>query len=233
MLRKTAFAALAAAALFTAVPAYAGPAETAYLQKLTNSWSGKGTLRGADTGTITCRVDLKAGSQNVKYQGRCTIPDMAGQAFNGSIVMLLGSFVIGAISGGRGMTMLKPFIVDPYAGFLCLFLLDMGLVAGRGLAKGRRYITPALGVFAIAMPLVGACCAAALAWAIGLSAGGAAVLITLAASASYIAAPAAMRLALPEANPGIALTLSLALTFPFNLLVGIPLYIAAARHIAS
>ncbi|MFO1116622.1 MAG: sodium-dependent bicarbonate transport family permease [Beijerinckiaceae bacterium] len=154
-------------------------------------------------------------------------------ALNGSIVMLLGSFVIGAISGGRGMTMLKPFIVDPYAGFLCLFLLDMGLVAGRGLAKGRRYITPALGVFAIAMPLVGACCAAALAWAIGLSAGGAAVLITLAASASYIAAPAAMRLALPEANPGIALTLSLALTFPFNLLVGIPLYIAAARHIAS
>ena len=85
MLRKTAFAALAAAALFAAVPAYAGPAETAYLQKLTNSWSGKGTLRGADTGTITCRVDLKAGSQNVKYQGRCTIPDMAGQAFNGSI----------------------------------------------------------------------------------------------------------------------------------------------------
>ena len=69
--------------------------------------------------------------------------------------------MIGAISGGRGMTMLKPFIVDPYARASCAVLLDMGLVAGRGLAKGRRYITPALGVFAIAIPLVGACCATA------------------------------------------------------------------------
>ena len=154
-------------------------------------------------------------------------------ALSGSIVMLLGSFAIGAITGARGLTMLKPFLVDPYAGFLCLFLLDMGLVAGRGLQQGwRRLSTPVI-LFGVAMPIVGAAVAAVLAHVVGLSVGGAAVLITLAASASYIAVPAAMRLALPEANPAIALTLSLGVTFPFNLVLGIPLYVAAAARIAG
>ena len=153
-------------------------------------------------------------------------------ALNGSVVMLLGAFAIGAITGAKGLALLKPFILDPFAGFLCLFLLDMGLVAGRGFRQGLRHLSPALGLFAIAMPLLGATFAGALSFAIGLSAGGTAVLITLAASASYIAVPAALRLALPEANPAIALTLSLGVTFPFNLVFGIPLYIAIASHIA-
>ena len=127
--------------------------------------------------------------------------------FNGSIIMLLGSFCIGMTTGGRGLTMLKPFLVDPYAGFLCLFLLDMGLVAGRGLARGRDLLTMPVALFGIGMPLIGATIAAMISMAIGLSIGGAAVLITLAASASYIAVPAAMRIALPDANPAIALTL--------------------------
>ena len=154
-------------------------------------------------------------------------------ALNGSIVMLIGSFVIGAITGTRGLTMLKPFIVDPFAGFLCLFLLDMGLLAGRGLMQGWRALTLPTIIFAVTMPLVGGVMGSALAFLLGLSMGGAAVLITLAASASYIAVPAAMRIALPEANPAIALTLSLGVTFPFNLTVGIPLYLAAASRIAS
>ena len=153
-------------------------------------------------------------------------------AFNGSIFILLGSFAIGVITGERGVTMLKPFILDPFAGVLCLFLLYMGLVAGRGLRQGWRYLSFAVTSFAVVMPLIGAAIAAAMAALLGLSAGSAAVLITLAASASYIAAPAAMRLALPAANPALALTLSLGVTFPFNLLVGIPLYIAMARQIA-
>jgi uncharacterized protein len=153
-------------------------------------------------------------------------------AFNGSIFILLGSFAIGAITGERGMTMLKPFILDPFAGALCLFLLDMGLVAGRGLRQGRRYLSLPVASFAVVMPLIGASIAAIMATIIGLSVGSTAVLITLAASASYIAVPAAMRLALPAANPAIALTLSLGVTFPFNLLVGIPLYIAVANRIA-
>jgi hypothetical protein len=153
-------------------------------------------------------------------------------AFNGSIFILLGSFAIGAATGERGLAMLKPFILDPFAGVLCLFLLDMGLVAGRGLRQGWRYLSFAVTSFAVVMPLIGATIAAAMAALLGLSAGSAAVLITLAASASYIAAPAAMRLALPAANPALALTLSLGVTFPFNLLVGIPLYIAIGRQIA-
>ena len=153
-------------------------------------------------------------------------------AFNGSIVILIGAFVIGAISGQRGMTMLKPFILDAFPGFLCLFLLDMGLVAGRGLKQGWRYLSIAVAGFAVGMPLIGAALAAAIAAMIGLSIGSTAVLITLAASASYIAVPAAMRLALPAANPAIALTLSLGITFPFNLLIGIPLYISVASRIA-
>jgi uncharacterized protein len=152
---------------------------------------------------------------------------------NGAVVMLLGSFAIGALTGERGQALLKPFLVDQFPGFLCLFLLDMGLVAGRGLRDGGRSLSLPVVGFAVLMPLISATLAAALSPLVGLSAGGTAVLITLAASASYIAVPAAMRLALPEANPAIALTLSLGITFPFNLLLGIPLYVAAAQRLAS
>lgn len=152
---------------------------------------------------------------------------------NGAVVMLLGSFLIGIVSGDRGQALLKPFLVDAFPGFLCLFLLDMGLVAGRGLRDERRLLSLRLAVFAIVMPLTGGTAAALLAPCIGLSVGGTAVFITLAASASYIAVPAAMRLALPQANAAIPLTLSLGVTFPFNLLLGIPLYIAVARWIGE
>lgn len=152
---------------------------------------------------------------------------------NGSVVMLLGAFVVGMITGQKGLTTVKPFLVDLFPGFLCLFLLDMGLVAGRGLQQGRKYLTTSLGIFAVVMPLLSAAIAAGLSVAIGLSPGGTAVFMTLAASASYIAVPAALRLALPEANPAISLTMSLGVTFPFNLLIGIPLYITAASAIAK
>ena len=152
---------------------------------------------------------------------------------NGSVVALLGAFVVGMVSGQKGLATVKPFFVDLFPGFLCLFLLDMGLVAGRGLSLGRKYLTASLGVFAVMMPLIGASIAAALSFALGLSPGGTAVLMTLAASASYIAVPAALRLALPEANPAISLTMSLGVTFPFNLLLGIPLYIAVANAITK
>lgn len=150
-------------------------------------------------------------------------------ALNGSIVALLGAFAVGYVTGERGMTPLKPFLLDSFAGILCIFLLDMGLLAGRGLREGWRSLSVPVAAFAWVMPLIGAALAALLAKLIGLSAGSAAILMTLGASASYIAVPAAMRLALPAANPAIALTLSLGLTFPFNLTLGIPLYIAAAQ----
>ncbi len=172
-------------------------------------------------------------NRNRDHGGEKTQQDFLREVvFNGAIFILLGSFAIGIVSGQHGLAILKPFIVDPFAGLLCLFLLDMGIVAGRGLKQGRRHLSLAVTGFALIMPLINAVFAAAIAAAIGMSIGNTAVLITLAASASYIAVPAAMRLALPAANPGLALTLSLGLTFPFNLLIGIPLYIAAANQIA-
>ena len=146
-------------------------------------------------------------------------------ALNGSIVLLTGAFIVGWITGEKGMADVAPFVVTPFKGVLCLFLLDMGLVAGRGMRQGARDLSIPLGIFAIVMPLVGGVLGAAMAWIIGLSAGGAMLMATLAASASYIAVPAAMRLALPEARPSIYLTLSLGITFPFNLTLGIPIYL--------
>ena len=153
-------------------------------------------------------------------------------ALNSSIVVLIGSFLIGWITGKDGMTAIAPFIVDPFKGILCLFLLDMGVLAGRGLRGARKSLTPGLILFGLYMPLVGGALGAVAAVAVGLSVGGTALMITLAASASYIAVPAALRLALPEAKPSIYLPMSLGVTFPFNLTIGIPLYIALAQRIA-
>jgi hypothetical protein len=148
-------------------------------------------------------------------------------ALNGSVVVLIGSFLIGAVTGSAGMSKLEVFVGPVFQGILVLFLLDMGLVASRRL-RSARLLTPALVAFAIVMPLVSCGLALLLSLALGLDAGDTAVLTILAASASYIAVPAAMRIALPSADPGVYLTLSLAITFPFNLLVGIPLYTAFA-----
>lgn len=150
---------------------------------------------------------------------------------NGSIVLLVGSFFIGWITGADGMVKIEALIVAPFQGVLCLFLLDMGLVAGRGLKQGRAVLRPGPLAFGVLMPVIGSCLGLAFALVIGLSLGGAVLLMVLAASASYIAVPAAMRVALPEANPSVYLTLSLGVTFPFNLTLGIPLYLAIASAV--
>ncbi len=152
-------------------------------------------------------------------------------AGNSSVVMLIGAFIIGWITGARGYEMIKPFIGDLFLGVLCLFLLDMGLIAGRGLREGRRQLSAPVILFGLYMPLVSAALTLPVCWLLGLSTGGSTLLLTLAASASYIAVPAAMRLALPEANASIYLTLSLGITFPFNLTLGIPTYVWIARSV--
>ncbi|MEM9762844.1 MAG: sodium-dependent bicarbonate transport family permease [Pseudomonadota bacterium] len=148
---------------------------------------------------------------------------------NGSIVLLVGAFVIGLMTGKDGLAEVEPLMVAPFKGALCLFLLDMGLVAGRGLRNSRGLITPGLLAFGVAMPLIGSVMGATAAMLLGLSTGGVLLLMILAASASYIAVPAAMRVAVPEADPGIYLTLSLGITFPFNLTLGLPIYLAIAE----
>ncbi len=145
-----------------------------------------------------------------------------------AMVMLLGSFLVGLVSGNAGMAKLELFVGPLFQGALCFFLLDIGLIAARRLMEGGRKLSPGVIAFALGFPLLSAAVALGLARLAGLEVGNAALLTILAGSASYIAVPAAMRLAAPEADTGVFVTASLAITFPFNLTVGIALYTAAA-----
>lgn len=148
-------------------------------------------------------------------------------------VMLLGSFLVGLISGEAGMARLDVFVGPLFQGALCFFLLDIGLIAARRLMEGGRKLTPGVIGFALGFPLLSAGFALGLARLIGLEAGNAALLTILAGSASYIAVPAAMRVAAPKADAGVFVTASLAITFPFNLIFGIALYTAAAVWLSA
>lgn len=150
--------------------------------------------------------------------------------FGRSVLLLLGAMVIGWASGPRGAESTAAFFVAPFQGILSLFLLEMGMVAARRLPDLRK-AGPFLMAWGIAAPLLHAIVGVLVAHAAGLSMGGAVLLGTLAASASYIAAPAAVRLALPEANPTYSLTAAIGITFPFNLAIGLPLYLEFARKV--
>ena len=145
-----------------------------------------------------------------------------------SVLLLLGGLVIGWAAGAEGLEPVAPLFFDLFKGILAVFLLEMGLIAADHFGGFRRH-GPFMVAFALVIPPVFAMIGLGFALLMGLSVGGAILLATLAASASYIAAPAAMRSAVPEANPALSLTAALALTFPFNILVGIPLYQQAAE----
>jgi hypothetical protein len=145
-----------------------------------------------------------------------------------SVVLLVGTLLVGALTGQRGMALVEPFFVTPFQGVLALFLMEMGTIAGRRLGDLRGAGAFLIG-FGVLTPLVNGMLGVALGQVVGLELGGATLLGVLSASASYIAAPAAIRLSLPEANPALYLTASLAITFPFNVTLGIPLYYGAAR----
>lgn len=149
---------------------------------------------------------------------------------NASVVLLIGAFIIGWLIGADGYEPVKPLFTVGFTGVLCLFLLDMGLVAARRLFETRA-LTFKLVVVALAFPIINGIIGVALGTVIGLNVADAAILGVLGASASYIAVPAAMRLSLPDANPGISLAMSLGVTFPFNIILGIPLFAAIARAI--
>ncbi len=146
-------------------------------------------------------------------------------------MLLLGAFAIGVIIGKAKYEPIAPMFTGLWSGTLCLFLLDMGLIAVRRL-RDSRALTLRLGLLAVAIPLVNGFIGAVVARLVGLDLGSAAILSILAASASYIAVPAAMRLALPKADPGLYLSMSLAITFPFNIVFGIPLFIALTNALA-
>jgi len=145
-----------------------------------------------------------------------------------SVVLLLGGLTIGAVVGPDGIAPIKLLFVDLFKGVLALFLLEMGLVAGGRLGDLRR-AGPFLVAFGVIVPMLFACIGAVVARLVGLSDGGTALLATMAASASYIAAPTAMRIAVPEANPALSIGAALGITFPFNITLGIPLYLQLAE----
>lgn len=158
-----------------------------------------------------------------------SIGKIMGEVLSGkSMICLLGGLFIGYYIGWSKNEQLNFFFVDLFKGFLGLFMLEMGLVASE-----RMHTLKGAGVrlifFALLFPLLTASLGIWAGWSVGLSIGGATVLAAMSASASYIAAPAAVRLAIPEANPALYLTGSLGITFPFNLLVGIPLYYQMAK----
>jgi hypothetical protein len=150
---------------------------------------------------------------------------------NASVVLLVGSFLIGLATGPAGYEPIKPVFDGLFRGLLAIFLLDMGLVAGRRLLETRS-LTARLAALAVALPLLNGTIGTLIGVLIGLDTGSAAALGILAASASYIAVPAAMRLALPQADPGLYLSMSLGVTFPFNIIIGIPLFAALARMLS-
>ncbi len=149
-----------------------------------------------------------------------------------SVILLVGGMLIGALSGPGGYASMHPFLVEPFKGVLSFFLLELGVVTSERLGDVRK-VGAFLGAFGVLFPLFNGVVGIFLGWLVGLNMGGAMLLGTLAASGSYIAAPAAMRVAVPTANPALSLTAVLAITFPFNIIVGIPLYLNIARWVFS
>ena len=224
--------AAATAAHYGSVSVVTFAAGSEYLRSIGVDFSGHMAAVLAIMETPAILAALLIAGSSARAPGARFKPELWREVLlNGAAVLLIGSFFIGLITGARGMNQLGGFVIGPlFQGVLCLFLLDMGLVASRRFAEASR-IRASIIAFALLWPLVSAAAALAAAEAIGLSLGDATIFAVLAASASYIAVPAAMRMALPKADAGVYLPMALAMTFPFNLVVGIPLYHAAAQWI--
>ncbi len=164
------------------------------------------------------------GQTQEEEKGEFSWGEVLREAFlNGSVFLLVGSVIIGILTGEKGWEKLHPFTQDIFYGVLAFFLLDMGMVAARrikDLSKTGSFLI----AFSIFIPVANAIIGIILAKLIGISQGNALLFAVLCASASYIAVPAAMRMTVPQANPSLYVSMALALTFPFNIIVGIPLY---------
>jgi hypothetical protein len=182
---------------------------------------------GIVAGILLARLGAKG--QDGQPAPRVAWGELAHDVFLGkSVLLLAGGLLIGAVMGEAGTAPIAPVFMAPFKGVLALFLLELGLVAGGRLGELRRYGMRLVG-FALLIPPVLAVAGALTGLALGLSTGGIAIFATLAASASYIAAPTAMRMAVPEANAALSITAALGITFPFNIVLGVPLYLELAR----
>lgn len=232
--RLSAVDSAAVAAHYGSVSAVTFIAATNYLKAINQPFESYATafLAVMESPAILVGVVLgKVFSGNTGVKSFASIKTAMHEAmFGRSIFLLVGSLVVGALCGEVGMKKVEPFFVTPFQGVLALFLLEMGIVAGRRLEDLRK-VGPFLLGFGVLVPLVNGAAGVYLGKLTGLELGGATLLGVLSASASYIAAPAAIRMALPEANPTFYLTSSLAITFPFNITLGIPIYLEIARKL--
>lgn len=185
-------------------------------------------------GVLLARCFANPTNGDVKQPPKQNWSDLGREAFlNGSVLLLLGSLVIGLVTRSKGWESLDTFAYeDTFKGVLCLFLLDMGMVAAKRI-KDMRDSGILLVAFAIIAAVVHAMLGILLAWFIGSSEGDALLLASLVGGASYIAVPAAVRLAIPKANPSLYVPMALGLTFPFNVIIGIPLYYAVIKYLWS
>ena len=175
------------------------------------------------------KTELPSGASDNRDGGSSLIHEVLT---NGSVILLLGAFAIGMVAGEARFEPIKPLFAIGFNGVLCLFLLDMGLIAARRLLQTKKITVP-LASLAVLLPIINGSIGTLVGTLIGLDPGSAAILGVLSASASYIAVPAAMRLALPQADPGIYLSMSLGITFPFNIIFGISLFAALANFLAK
>lgn len=211
---------------------------TAYLQRQGVSYESHAALwvavmeaPGIVAGIALARMALKKDSSHEAAQAT-RWGELAHEIFFGkSILLLAGGLAIGAIMGEQGIAPIAPLFTDLFKGVLALFLLELGLVAGDRVGDIKR-LGARLLIVGIGAPLVLAVLGVFTGRLLGLSTGGIAVFATLAASASYIAAPTAMRIAVPQGNAGLSIAAALGITFPFNILIGVPLYLQFARWIA-
>jgi hypothetical protein len=235
--KLNAFDAAAIAATYGSVSAVTFITATQYLDQFNISYGGHMAAAMAlmESPAIILAIVLankaraahaKQTQTDVKQTG---ISKILHESFtDGAQLLLLGSMVVGLVSGDAGQKLMAPFSIDLFKGMLAFFLLDMGLMAARNI-KGLHGKPPITLLYAIASPLSHALIALALCKFIGLPLGNTILLMVLASSASYIAVPAVLRHALPEVNPALYMGMSLGITFPFNIILGIPLYAMIAK----
>jgi hypothetical protein len=235
--KLNAFDAAAVAATYGSVSAVTFITATQYLDQFNISYGGHMAAAMAlmESPAIILAIVLankaraahaKQTQTDVKHTG---ISKILHESFtDGAQLLLLGSMVVGLVSGDAGQKLMAPFSIDLFKGMLAFFLLDMGLMAARNI-KGLRGKPPITLLYAIASPLSHALIALVLCKLISLPLGDTILLMVLASSASYIAVPAVLRHALPEVNPALYMGMSLGITFPFNIILGIPLYAMIAK----
>ena len=226
--------AAAIAAHYGSVSAVTFIAATNYLKAINQPFESYATAFLAVMESPAILIGVVLGKLATSKRGGADMTSLKAAAhealFGRSIFLLVGSLLVGWLCGKPGMAKVEAFFVTPFQGVLALFLLEMGMVAGRRLGDLKK-VGPFLLGFGIVVPLVNGAIGVYLGKLTGLELGGATLLGVLSASASYIAAPAAIRMSLPDANPTLYLTSSLAITFPFNITLGIPIYLEIARKL--